>query len=216
MKINYQIKRSSKRKSITVKIESYTGKVTVLAPSTTPLSRIEEVVNARAEWIREKINAVKQSNSILPSVENGALIYIAGKTYLINIASVSRASIKGNVITLPDVNPKGSLVNLTKRIFLPYAQAKTQYFATVCGFKYKSVRLNKAKRKWGSCAINGEITYSTALAFLPEEICDYVVLHELCHTVHLNHSPRFHALLDQCVGGREKALRRELKSYSIR
>ena len=213
MKINYQIKRSKKRKTITLKVESYTGKVTVLAPELTPLSRIERLINERAEWIISKVNAVKQSNSILPNLESGASIYIAGKTYLINIASVSRASIKGNVITLPDVNPKGSLVNLTKRIFLPYAQAKTQYFATVCGFKYKSVRLNKAKRKWGSCTINGEITYSTALAFLSEEICDYVVLHELCHTKEMNHQAGFYAILSKLMPD-YKVRQKLLKSFS--
>ena len=213
MKINYQIKRSSKRKSITVKIESYTGKVTVLAPSTTPLSRIEGLVNERAEWIREKINAVKQSNSILPKIENGASIYIAGKNYLLNIADVKRASVKGDVITLPIANPKSSLINLTKRIFLPYVQAKTQYFAQRCGFKYKSVALNKAKRKWGSCTSNGEITYSTALAFLAEEICDYVVLHELCHTIEMNHQAGFYAILARLMPD-YKFRQRLLKSFS--
>ena len=210
MKINYQIKRSSKRKTITIKIESYTGKVTVLAPTSTPLSRIEGVVNKRAEWITAKVNAVNQRNLILPKIENGVSIYIAGKTYLINIANVSRVSVKDDVITLPVANPKSSLINLTKRIFLPYVQAKTQYFAQNCGFKYKSVNLNKAKRKWGSCTTNGEITYSTALAFLPEEICDYVVLHELCHTKQMNHQAGFYAILSKLMPDykvRQKALK---------
>ena len=51
---------------------------------------------------------------------------------------------------------------------------------------------------------------------LPEHLRDFVILHELCHTVHHDHSPKFHALVDRLVGGNEKALNRELKAFSIR
>ena len=51
---------------------------------------------------------------------------------------------------------------------------------------------------------------------LPAHLRDFVLLHELCHTVHHDHSARFHALLNRCVGGREQELNRELKTYCIR
>ena len=213
MKINYQIKRSSRRKSITIKVESYTGKVTVLAPTSTPLSRIEGVINKRAEWITEKINAVNQRNLILPKIENGALIYIAGKSYFLSLTECRRSSVKGEIITLPIASPKSSLINLTKKLFLPYVQAKTQYIAETCGFRYKSVSLNKAKRKWGSCSVNGEITFSTALAYLPDEICDYVVLHELCHTKEMNHQAGFYAILSRFMPD-YKVRQKQLKTFS--
>ncbi len=197
MAITYKIQRSSRRKSIGIKIEAYTGNVTVFAPKLTPLSRIEEVVKRREAWIIEKVNAIKAKNSILPKIESGARLYIAGNHYFLNLAEVKRSSIKGEVITLPKENAKRSLVDLTKRLFLPYIVQKTNYFAKAYGFKYESVSLNKAKRKWGSCTSTGKITYSVALAYLPEGICDYVVLHELCHTKEMNHQKGFYALLSK-------------------
>ncbi len=51
---------------------------------------------------------------------------------------------------------------------------------------------------------------------LPSHLRDYVIIHELCHTVHHNHSAKFHALVDKLLGGKEKALARELRGYSTR
>jgi predicted metal-dependent hydrolase len=50
---------------------------------------------------------------------------------------------------------------------------------------------------------------------LPDELREFIILHELCHTRHHNHSKAFHTLLDTLVGGKEKALNRELKAYHI-
>jgi predicted metal-dependent hydrolase len=50
---------------------------------------------------------------------------------------------------------------------------------------------------------------------LPDELREFIILHELCHTQHHNHSTAFHALLNTLVGGKEKALNRELKAYHI-
>ena len=54
------------------------------------------------------------------------------------------------------------------------------------------------------------------MMLLPPHLRDYVIIHELCHTVHHNHSPRFHALVDRLTGGRERELDKELKGYRIR
>ena len=70
--------------------------------------------------------------------------------------------------------------------------------------------------KWGSCSGCNHISLSLFLMTLPEHLRDYVIVHELCHTVHHDHSPRFHALVDRLVGGREKALNRELRAFTIR
>lgn len=91
---------------------------------------------------------------------------------------------------------------------------KVEYFARMFGFRYGMVAIRATRSKWGSCSSENNISLSLFLMTVPEHLADYVVIHELCHTVHHNHSPKFHALLDSCLGGREKELRRELRRYS--
>ena len=97
------------------------------------------------------------------------------------------------------------------KIVLPQkvAQAAERF-----GFRYGRVTIRASRTKWGSCTSDNNISLSLWLMTLPEHLIDYVVIHELCHTVHHDHSAEFHALADRCLEGREKALRRELRSYS--
>ena len=76
--------------------------------------------------------------------------------------------------------------------------------------------IRASRTKWGSCTGTNNISLSLFLMTLPEHLRDFVIVHELCHTVHHDHSPKFHALVDRLVGGNEKALNRELKAFSIR
>ena len=86
----------------------------------------------------------------------------------------------------------------------------------VTGLKYEKLSIRASRTKWGSCSGRNHISLSLFLMALPEHLRDYVIIHELCHTVHHNHSPRFHALVDRMVGGNEKALNRELRAFAIR
>ena len=86
----------------------------------------------------------------------------------------------------------------------------------ITGLKYNKLTIRASRTKWGSCTGTNNISLSLFLMTLPEHLRDFVIVHELCHTVHHDHSPKFHALVDRLVGGNEKALNRELKAFSIR
>ena len=79
--------------------------------------------------------------------------------------------------------------------------------------KYRSVKISSAKSRWGSCNSNGCISLSCHLLMLPEYLVEYVILHELAHTVEMNHSPRFWNLLDSMTDGKSQKLRNEIKSF---
>lgn len=96
-----------------------------------------------------------------------------------------------------------------------YLPARLEELSQITGLKYNKVTIRAARTKWGSCTGHNNISLSLYLMTLPKHLIDYVLLHELCHTVHHNHSPKFHALLDKILSGKEKILAKELRLYSI-
>lgn len=77
-----------------------------------------------------------------------------------------------------------------------------------------TLKVRSLKRRWGSCSARGEITLARQLSAVPPVYVDYVIFHELCHLRHMNHGPRFHALLDALVPG-AAALARELHLWGL-
>jgi predicted metal-dependent hydrolase len=65
------------------------------------------------------------------------------------------------------------------------------------GVDYTSVRIANQRTRWGSCSTNGSMSFNWRLLLAPPAILEYVVWHEACHLVHMDHSPRFWALLER-------------------
>lgn len=80
------------------------------------------------------------------------------------------------------------------KILLPQ---KLSYFSDQYGFHFHKVTIKHNSSNWGSCSRAGNINLNLNLICLPEPLCDYVLLHELCHLKEPNHGPRFHALLER-------------------
>ena len=82
-------------------------------------------------------------------------------------------------------------------------------------FTFSQVKINRSRGRWGSCSAQKHINLSLYLMMLPWQLIDYVLLHELCHTVEMNHGERFWQLLDRVTEGQALALRAQLKHYPI-
>lgn len=100
------------------------------------------------------------------------------------------------------------LTKLAKQII----PAKVAYFARVMGVTYGRIAIRKQKTKWGSCSRDGNLNFNCLLMMAPPEVLDYVVVHELCHRLEMNHSARFWALVE-CVLPDYKKPKKWLKEH---
>lgn len=116
---------------------------------------------------------------------------------------------------LADVDKLKHLEDLMARA-KAYLPQRVEKIAADTGLKYRQLSLRAARTRWGSCSGKNNISLNIFLMELPQYLIDYVIIHELCHTVHHNHSPRFHYLVDKILAGEEKRLSQELKQYTIR
>ena len=93
---------------------------------------------------------------------------------------------------------------------------RLDYFSDMYNFPYNRAAFRCQKTRWGSCSSQNNISLNVNIAFLPEQLQDYILLHELCHTRHKNHRKTFWAELDKYTNGRAKELARELKMYKMK
>ncbi len=117
--------------------------------------------------------------------------FVASKS---NWITIQRARYPEEVVAMHDVE---ALRRQAKQI-LP---AKLSYFAATWGMRYAGVTIKNMRSRWGSCSSTNHINLSLFLVLLPEELCDYVLLHELAHTVQKNHQVDFWQTLDELCGG---------------
>lgn len=101
-----------------------------------------------------------------------------------------------------------------RREFAPLLEQKVAYYAARMGVTYGRITIRSQKTRWGSCSSAGNLNFNIRLADLPEELLDYVVVHELAHRREMNHSADFWNIVErEMPDWRER--RKKLREYRI-
>lgn len=108
---------------------------------------------------------------------------------------------------------KKIITNTLKECAKEQLPTRLKNIAADKGFKFGDVTTRDCHSRWGSCSSRGNVSLSIYLMLLPEALIDYVLLHELCHTIEMNHGPKFWQLLDSATNGAAKKLRTELRKH---
>jgi predicted metal-dependent hydrolase len=187
----------SNRRTIGLEIDK-SGCLIIRAPRRVSLHEIKDVVESKRKWIIEKQKLVKDKIAKSPIKEflNGNEFYCMGKLHkLIVTENTSHAfAFRDNNFIIKDSQKRHA-----RRLFIYWYQhqaahflsRRIQYWTNITNLKFKSLKISNAKKRYGSCSSRGAINLSWRLILAPVEIIDYVIVHELCHLEHLNHSRKF-------------------------
>ncbi len=113
-------------------------------------------------------------------------------------------------IEQPDLSPE-ELSRIQDNLF-----TRLERFSNKYNLPYRRAVFRCQKTKWGSCSSKNNISLNINIAFLPIHLQDYILLHELCHIRHMNHSKVFWSQLNEFCDGRAKAYAKELKTHRMK
>ena len=156
--------------------------------------RIEETFNTKSENLIITTGMVKTPKIFLKDGIVQFIYPLGADFYSKEVQNTLRLAVK-------------KALYIEAKSFLP---KRIEYLANKFGFKYQKIALKTAKTRWGSCSFGNNINLNINLMTLSLDEIDYVLIHELCHTVEKNHGTNFWALVEKCIPN-AKEIRAQLK-----
>ena len=183
----------SHRKTLSISVDPF-GRLIVRAPHKCSEERIFAFLKEKEEWIILKQYEREKVKMTLPPKDlDGYRFMLLGK--YCRIVLTDRPNIfvdmEDEKIYIPRKNARERLVAWLKSNANRILTDVTERKAALMGVEFTSVAISSAKTRWGSCSYDDRIRYSFRLLYAPQEIIEYIVVHELAHTKHKNHSPAF-------------------------
>ena len=111
--------------------------------------------------------------------------------------------------------PQYDILNIDRSNAKAYLTLRINQLANKYGYEFNKLFIRNQKTRWGSCSSKDNISLNMKLVFLPVELQDYVILHELVHTREKNHGKKFWNELDKLVGN-AKELRKQIRQYRLK
>ena len=192
----------SRRRSMTLAVDA--GVVKVSAPLRTSQKSIREWVYRKQIWIRKKLTeqALRLAEVPVRRYCEGELWPFLGRELQLRLADGPRGDCYGDEhsITLVlsrrtrkprEVQAAELMSAWYRKQAQKYLESQSAEFAERLGVSIKSVKLRVTKSKWGHCTPDGVLQYNWLIMQAPLEVVHYLVAHEVCHRVHLNHSPAY-------------------------
>ncbi len=209
--ITFSLRRQTSRTvaRIAIHVEP-DARVWVDAPDAAPLADVLAAVKKRARWISQHVGAARARLAhVLPrEYVSGESLHYLGRRYrlkvVVDAGARAGARMRGAFVTV--TTPEHTPIAVRAALDAWYRQRAREVFAhrlaaTAAPLRWvrqlPPTRLQFMTVQWGSCSPAGRITLNPLLVKAPRECIDYVLLHELCHLLHHNHSPRFYRTLDR-------------------
>lgn len=220
------LKKSRRVRRLSIVVSPDKG-VIVTIPFYLSFSEAEDFINEKADWIKNTKSKVEQKKTVfdnytqfttrfrklrlVPEVRTNVHLKVTDEYMDVHYP-------KNIPLSHPAVqNVIRNCVEHTWKIeaheLLPN---RVRELAAKWGFTYKQLKIKANRSCWGSCTYNNIINLSLHLMRMPDELVDYVILHELCHTIQKNHGKDFWRLLDSVTAGKARQLSKQTQQYNPR
>ena len=188
----------SRRKTLSMKFDK-TGTLIVNAPSHVTEGEVRNFLQEHTRWIRlNYVKALDMAENLKEhEFRDGGKVLYLGEEHVIRFSGRGRVVKTADEIIFPEGSDENTFERWIKARAKEYLPVRLRYRAYEMGIGYRDMRISGAKSKWGSCSETGMITLSWRLMMCPPESIEYVLIHELCHRLHMDHSKDFWAEVER-------------------
>lgn len=195
----FEIIRASRR-SLSLQISRNKGLV-VRAPFSVPLDIIHAFVERKSDWIAKHMTRHAEQKE-----QRSYSLYYLGQphSFEYNLLQKEHVMRLDRIFTFTGKAQETSseeavLTKWYQKQARRYLTERVAHFSEKHGLSYEQIRITSAVTRWGSCSGRNTLNFPWRLMMAPPKVIDYVVVHELAHTVHKNHSPRFWNLVESII-----------------
>lgn len=199
-----------KRKTMSLEIKK-DGIINVIAPNGLDKTFIVDKVKNKSDWIIKKLDEIEvlNNNRYIRSYESGDIFLYLGNEYILEVL-VDKSTI-GTSVSLEDnklivrsnSNNKDVIQRALKNWYtdetLGIVKERINYYNPFFEDTVTSIKIKDQKSRWASCTYKNEILFNLRCSMMPIQIIDYIVVHEMCHMEHRNHSKDFYLAVERIL-----------------
>lgn len=184
----------SNRKTISLQLIP-TGELIVKAPYTVTKKFLYEFILRKQNWILDKQKLIKQAVQLKKQAqEKDTITYLGDEHPVIKVDNLKEI-IKFDKQFLIDTNSHPHIKTILSHWYAQQAEKTITMLVTIYtkkyNLKYRNITIGSAVKRFGSCRNDGSLRFSRRIMLMPLKIVEYIVVHELSHLVHMNHSNKF-------------------------
>lgn len=193
-----------KKKTISISIDK-DGDVTISAPKYMPKKYIDHFVNSNSIWIDRNIRKIEENKKIIQQrLKNKTTFLYLGREIKLKVLEQDFDDIKFDDENFYISNKNiDNLKELLYKFYIDQAnkiiKERIFFYTQKYNFKINKIKISKANTRWGSCGIKNNININWKLIMADKKILDYVIIHELAHTIEHNHSKQFWKIIDDII-----------------
>ncbi len=206
--VHYHVRRSRRARSLNLRVSAHKG-LEVVLPWRWTLADVDRALSEHADWIDRQVekHGVRRG-PVRREMASGREVLVLGQPRTIRVEALDAARRRANVTADSDslrvrlgpadlLDPRPAVERWLRNLARTHIRARVRDLAARHGFSPNKVIVGERTSRWGSCSNRGNLSFCYRLVMAPPEVIDAVICHELCHLAHLNHGPKFHALLER-------------------
>ena len=193
--LDYTIRRSPRARRVRVCVDPHRG-VEVVIPQRATKRDAQQAVRELRPWIDRKLHEARSARQTL-ACPPGTVPFLGAHLRLRHEPDRTRAHRRGDELRLPQGDAQQALERWYRTEARRQIAPRLDAAARAVGRPHASLSIRNQRTRWGSCSATGAMSFNWRLMLAPEPVLDYVVWHEACHLVVMDHSERFWSLVER-------------------